>query len=302
MRFRWRKSADSEAEAGVFRRRFAKRICIVTGIHGDELEGQYVCYELQRRIQEAPELLNGIVDIYPAINPLGIDSLTRGIPGFDLDMNRSFPGGADGTMEEYVASQVVEDLRGADLCIDIHASNIFLREIPQIRISEETCERLLPYAVLMNTDFIWIHSASTVLEATLAHSLNSLDTPTLVVEMGVGMRITEEYGMQLTDGIFCVMKELGIWQGDVTEPKHPQISSDGQVSFINADTAGIFVPAAQHWAGIKKGDHIGDIIHPLYGTCVQRVTSPNDGLIFTLREYPVVDEGSLIARILEKES
>lgn len=24
-----------------------KRICIVTGTHGDELEGQYVCYELQ---------------------------------------------------------------------------------------------------------------------------------------------------------------------------------------------------------------------------------------------------------------
>lgn len=28
----------------------AKRICIVTGTHGDELEGQYVCYELARRI------------------------------------------------------------------------------------------------------------------------------------------------------------------------------------------------------------------------------------------------------------
>lgn len=28
------------------------RISIVTGTHGDELEGQYVCYELQRRIRE----------------------------------------------------------------------------------------------------------------------------------------------------------------------------------------------------------------------------------------------------------
>ena len=28
-----------------------KRISIVTGTHGDELEGQYVCYELQRRIR-----------------------------------------------------------------------------------------------------------------------------------------------------------------------------------------------------------------------------------------------------------
>ena len=65
-----------------------RRISIVTGSHGDELEGQYVCYELQRRIGEHPELLTGTVDIYPALNPLGIDSVTRGIPGFDLDQHR----------------------------------------------------------------------------------------------------------------------------------------------------------------------------------------------------------------------
>ena len=69
-----------------------KRISVVTGIHGDELEGQYVCFELQRRIEQNKECLSGIVDIYPAMNPLGIDSITRGIPAFDLDMNRLFPG------------------------------------------------------------------------------------------------------------------------------------------------------------------------------------------------------------------
>ena len=73
----------------------AKRIAIVTGTHGDELEGQFVCYELNRRIQEHPEYLNGIVDIYPSFNPLGMDSIIRGIPMFDLDMNRIFPGYED---------------------------------------------------------------------------------------------------------------------------------------------------------------------------------------------------------------
>ena len=29
-----------------------KRIAVVTGTHGDELEGQYVCFELARRISE----------------------------------------------------------------------------------------------------------------------------------------------------------------------------------------------------------------------------------------------------------
>lgn len=38
-----------------------KRVCIVTGTHGDELEGQFVCYELNRRIEEHLEYLKGIV-------------------------------------------------------------------------------------------------------------------------------------------------------------------------------------------------------------------------------------------------
>lgn len=278
-----------------------KRISIVTGTHGDELEGQFVCYEVQKRINNGIENLKGIVDIYPALNPLGIDSITRGIPAFDLDMNRIFPGSENGSMAEFVASKIVKDLLGSSVCIDIHASNIFLREIPQVRINENTAQTLVPLAKKLNMDYIWVHSAATVLESTLAHSLNAKGTPTLVVEMGVGMRITKEYGNQLVDGIFSLMKELGIWVGEVQEVKYPIISSDGEVSFINAGASGIFVPEISHCTHVQCGECIGNILNPLTGSVDEVITSPSDGLVFTLREYPVVAEGSLIARILTTE-
>ena len=275
-----------------------KRVSIVTGTHGDELEGQYVCYELQRRIREHYDCLTGIVDVYPALNPLGIDSITRGIPAFDLDMNRIFPGSENGSMPEYIAAKIVEDLSGSTMVIDIHASNIFLQEIPQVRINTLTKETLVPYAKLLNIDYIWIHSAATVLESTLAYSLNSIGTPTLVVEMGVGMRITKAYGNQLVDGILVLMKELGIWRGETITPKEPIISEDGEVSFINAGKSGVFVPNVEHWKDVKKGDHIGDILNPLTGEIEESIHAQVDGIVFTLREYPIVSEGSLIARIL----
>ena len=275
-----------------------KRIVIVTGTHGDELEGQFCCYEVIRRIKEHKEYLNGIVDVFPALNPLGIDTITRGIPKFDLDMNRIFPGNLDGSLAEYTAYQVIEDIKGADLCVDIHSSNIFLREIPQIRINEETAERLVPLALKMNVDYIWIHAAATVLESTLAYSLNKAGVPTLVAEMGVGMRITKDYGYHLTNGIFSVMKHLGIWTGPVEEVRHPMISTDGKVSFLNAEASGVFVPCVNHSNKVKAGEHIGDIISPVTGEVIHSVDSPVDGLVFTLREYPIVYEGSLLARIL----
>ncbi len=276
-----------------------KRICIVTGTHGDELEGQYVCFEVNRRLREHPEYLTGVVDIYPALNPLGIDSMTRGIPGFDLDMNRIFPGSKEGTMAEYVAACVVEDIKGADLCIDIHASNIFLKEIIQVRINEETQDLLVPMAEKLNVDFIWVHQSATVLESTLAYSLNKIGTPTLVVEMGVGMRLTSEYCYQMVNGIFYEMKELGMWKGPVAEVKKPLISKQfDEVSFLNAGYAGIFVQTALHNTYVKQGEEIGYIMNPLTGEIKERALAEREGLLFTLREYPVVDEGSLLARIL----
>ncbi|NRY60143.1 M14 family metallopeptidase [Clostridium beijerinckii] len=276
----------------------AKRICIITGLHGDELEGQYVCYKLIRKIKENIKYLNGIVDIYPSLNPLGIDSVHRGMPTFDLDMNRIFPGSESGAMAEHVAAKIIEDIEGADMCIDLHASNIFLREVPQVRVSEHIKDKLVPYAKLLNMDFIWVHPESTVLESTLTYSLNNKNIPTLLVEMGVGMRITQEYGDQLVEGIFNLMKKLDIWNGHVNPVRDPIISTEKEVKFINANSSGIFMPCVKHLDEIKREEKIGEIFNSLTGEIEEEVISSCDGVVFTLREYPVVYEGSLIARVL----
>lgn len=275
------------------------RLCIVSGIHGDELEGQYVCYKLQEKLGSLIGSWNGIVDIYPCLNPLGVDSITRKVPMFDLDMNRIFPGDAQGSMVEYVTKCIIDDIVGANLVIDIHASNIYLREIPQIRINERQKEKLLPMAKWLNMDYIWVHSASTVLESTFAYSLNEQWTPTLVVEMGVGMRLTPSYGDRLCDGIFNAMIHLGMMEIQKLSIKKPIISTDGQVHFLNASCSGLFIPLAHHENLVHKNDLIGRIVNPLNGTVESEVLSPCDGLLFTLREYPIVNEGNLLGRLLE---
>ena len=275
-----------------------KRICVVTGTHGDELEGQYVLWRLAQILQQHPEHLRGTVDLYPAMNPLGISTMTRGMPLCDLDMNRTFPGNENGSMSEMIAARLIQDLQGADVCIDIHASNIFLREIPQVRINVNAAEKLVPLAKHLNMNFIWVHAAATVLESTLAHSLNDLDTPTLVVEMGVGMRLTPSYGEQLITGILALMRHMGIWDDAPVPVQQPIVSTDGHVAFVNSGAPGIFIPAVAHASYVRENQKLGVVADPLTGDVFQEVKSPVSGLLFTLREYPVVYEGSLIARIL----
>ena len=274
------------------------RACIVTGIHGDELEGQYALFELARRLRENPQHLRGVVDIYPAANPTGIGAIERGIPQFDLDMNRIFPGNNSASPFESMAAELVADVRGAVVAFDIHASNIFLREVPQIRINEISAEQLVPLARRANVDFVWIHANATVLKGPFAFSMNALGVPTLVVEAGVGMRITPDVGQQLADGMMAVLAEVGIWAGPVPEVRAPLVSSDGKVSYVNADEAGLFVPSVELGLSIEEGAVIGRILDCGSGTVLQELVAPTSGLLFTLREYPIVYPGSLIARVL----
>ena len=276
-----------------------KRVCVVTGTHGDELEGQMVCYLVAKHLNENMEMLDGTVEIYPALNPLGIDTIQRGIPNFDLDMNRIFPGNPNGTMAEQAAYRIVEDLKGADMVFDIHSSNLYLRETPQVRINVNDENSLVPYAKMLNIDFVWVHDAATVLEATLAHSLNSTGTKCLVAEMGVGQRINHKMCHRLTNGIFNIMRELGMWKGEspVKSLAKPIVCKGDKVTFLNAATSGVFITELKCGIIVAQGEEIGRIVEPLTGKTLSKVVAPCEGYMFTIRAYPIVYEGSLMARI-----
>ena len=276
-----------------------RRVCIVTGTHGDELEGQMVCYLVAKYLNEHIDLLDGTVEIYPALNPLGIDTIQRGIPNFDLDMNRIFPGNPNGTMAEQAAHLIVEDLKGADLVFDIHSSNLYLRETPQVRINVLNEKELVPLAQRLNIDFVWVHDAATVLESTLAHSLNSTGTKCLVAELGVGQRINHKMCNRPTLGIFNLMKDLGMWKGEIQQSliSNPIVCKGDNVEFLNAATSGIFITELKCGVVVAEGEEIGQIVEPMTGTVLSRVISPVEGYMFTIRAYPIVYEGSLMARI-----
>ena len=95
---------------------------------------------------------------------------------------------------------------------------------------------------------------------------------------------------------------MDIWDGDAPEVREPTISTDGSVSVVNASESGIFIPSVQHWQKVSRGQPIGDIVSPATGEILHRAVSEVDGMVFTLREYPVVYAGSLLARILGEKT
>ena len=113
------------------------------------------------------------------------------------------------------------------------------------------------------------------------------------------MRVTRGYGECLTQGILRLAAHLGAWDGGFRAALAPIVSHDGEVAYLNASAGGVFLPEAPHGSKVKKGQLIGIVADTLTGRVAERVVAPASGLLFTLREYPVVYPGSLLGRILK---
>ena len=256
------------------------RLSIVAGVHGDELQGQYICYELIRRIKEEREHLRGIVDVYPCVTPMALEIRKRNAPGA-LDMNAMFPGSRHGHTIEYMAAEVVADLMGSDFCIDIQVTEL---------------------AQKSGIPVLWMNSnSSSVWEGSLAYSLRRKGIPNVVIESGIALKIDYDYCKKVLDGVFRMMKELDIFDGEVSPTKKTVTVKKNDVEVVHCNTSGIFIPKAQIGSYVREGQMIGSIVRPILGAEIEGITVPCDGMIFSLREYPAVCEGELLARICKTE-
>ncbi len=285
-----------------------RRISLVSGIYGDEMQGQYVCYEVIRRIKEDYKSLKGIVDIYPAINPLAMEAKTREIPGSELDMNELFPGAKSGAIGEYAASCIMDDIISSDdgpkseFCLDIHGSNMYLDEILQIRMNDDVVDKVMPYASKLNCDMVWVHPSTQVKGGSLVYELNKRGVAACVTESCYAYKIDQVAGDQLVDGIFAMMKFMDIWDGEVKSVKGPAVAYDNQMTYINSESSGIFIPNVKTYDRVDAGMKIGKVVDVLTGSVQEVITTPKTGMVCAMREYPIIEVGSLLARIVGGES
>lgn len=276
------------------------RVAVVTGMHGDELAGQFVAYELIRRLNESSHELSGMVDIYPALNPLGLSARTHGFPQFDIDFDRIFPANPNGNLTESLAAAVLDDIVGATACIIIRSSDTFVQEVAQARIDEDASDLLAHFASMLNVRLVWMRKADVSLQSTLAHALNERGTPSLIVKLGSDMGQAENEATWIVEGILRLLEELHAWSGSTIVLPTPKISGGDDVVTLLAEESGLFLPRVEYGRQVYQGQTIALVVDPLEGVVRRELRAPCSGLLFSLRTYPVVYPGSLLARILEE--
>ena len=286
-----------------------KRVSILAGLHGDEFEGLHICHRLLQILKNLEEqnssAFKGEINIYPAVNPQALETGTRLWPFFANDINRTFGGKKINSLPDETSRTLFNDLKSSsDLVIDIHSSNLYLMELPQIRIIKSFEKKLAPLAKLCNVDLIWIHPHAQVFESTLGYNLNQAQIPTLVIETGTCLRINKHHCAQIVLGTLNLLRQIGVLDTDEPQVKiaEPRLVKPEGVTMVQASGAGLFIKKVEVGKILTAGEIIGTLIDPISGKVQEEIRSPCCGLLFTLREHPLTAKGSPLARIAKEES
>ncbi|MGM9755050.1 MAG: M14 family metallopeptidase [Parabacteroides sp.] len=268
-----------------------KRVCIVTGTHGDELEGQYVCFRLNQIIRAQLERLNGTVEIYPALNPLGIDSITRGIPTFDLDMNRIFPGDPQGAMPEQI--------KGYTYGIQLASFYISGDFVPHVRLMRTGYEDTKG-AKLFGMPYITLRKPLPFDTTLLNYNWQIWETKAYSLYGGMNDGVESPVTAEMIGTILRFAQRIGLTRKPVVgiPDFNPQVIDESSFCSVRTPQAGIFYRLKGAGAKVQEGEPLARIIDPYEGSVRAEIISPTDGIIFFAHNKPLALANTLLFNIL----
>ncbi|MDE1156521.1 MAG: M14 family metallopeptidase [Acidobacteriaceae bacterium] len=260
-------------------------------IHGDEPEGTLTCHNLAREIK--PEALSGTLVLVPAMNVPAYEAGQRGNPldTFSYDMNRIYPGRAQGYLTERIAWAHAEYMKTvADFEIAIHSGGAHSYLSETIFVNED--EKSIELAKAMGRGWELVLSAISPKGNPMATMLEAGKTG-ITVELG-GRPTTSPEGMRrvvevLTEAMRNVLRHYGMIAG---EAHYPEKRWKGVQEALLAPASGVFIPAegVECQKPMKKGDTIATIVD-IWGDVQATLVAPADGMIFGLRALPNVMTG-----------
>ena len=259
--------------------------------HGDEPEGPFSIFLALQQLD--PQKLRGTVVAVPVLNVEAFTAGTRGDPldTFSHDMNRLYPGKADGYPTERVAHahwQAMKD--NCDLQIAIHSGGDHSYLAHMIFASDNPPS--LELAAAMGPNWTLVFRSGTG-GGNPSSQIGALGKAGVTVELGGNCRtLTSDFhgiAEDLCTGYLNVMRHYGMIDG---QAEYADGWRMGYQIALLAPATGMFVgnPDLAFETQLDEGTLLGQI-YGLYGDVMGEVRAPREGVVFGLRARPSVLEG-----------
>ncbi len=278
------------------------RLLIIAGVHGDEYEPMAAVRQLMTRIDAAQ--LRGAVTLAPVVNRPAFERRTRTAQD-GLDLARTCPGRADGSITERIAHAVSELIRRHDVLIDLHTGGQAYELLPLVGYLLHSDPAILAQqrtlAQAFNLPIVWGTPAH--YEGRTLSVARDAGIPALYAEHGGPGPLRSAAIADYVQGCLNVMAALDMLDQPAPTPRRRIVveqtgATAGHLQVQHpAPCAGFFTAQVQLGARVTPGQLLGTITDEL-GDHVEPLYAQQPGLVLCLRVGCRVEQGDGLVTVL----
>jgi predicted deacylase len=206
-----------------------------------------------------------------------------------LNLNRVFPGKADGTVSEQLALWLFENLiEQADYYVDLHGGDLI--------------EALVPFSIYNRCDDGAVEQASRELAEVFGIeqivrsessgpafcAASDAGIPSMMAEAGGQGSWPPESVAVFASGLERIMRHLGMLAGPAPEPVATTVLD--KFLWVTSEQDGFYYPGVEVGQAVREGQPLGSITD-LAGNLLQAVEAPADGRVLFLVTSLAINKG-----------
>jgi predicted deacylase len=263
-----------------------KTCCVVGALRGTEIQQMAVCAQLVdtlRRLEGKGRMAkDGSVTVIPCANYYSMNIGKRFWTMDNTDINRMFPGYNLGETTQRIADGLFNAVKG--YTYGVHVTSFYLEG------------EFLPHAKIMRVGDAAEGAYDSLADFGLPYGLirtpHPYDTTTLHYNwlvwgckaFSLFTTYTERTGTRSTQAaVNAVLRFLaarGIIEHSLHKGSHTHIMQEEDMTHIHTASAGVVKNRVSVGHEVNEGDLLCEIIHPLEGYSVERITAPAAGTVF----------------------
>lgn len=242
-------------------------VLVMAGNHGDEYEGQVLVSRLIRELR--PQDVAGQLVLLPMANFPAAQAGRRTSPIDDGNMNRCFPGVADGTITQQLAHYIENTLiRGTSLVVDLHSGGSSLvyngpTVLGLLPRDDAESARLKGLVSALGFPRAFLHAPNPVTISSAARRQGSIS---LVTELGGGGMVTPSILKTARQGLLSVLRHVGVLAATAEQASPPFATRfmriDAAKHYVYATENGLFVPLVELGDSVVDGQPVAELHFP----------------------------------------
>lgn len=277
--------------------------CILGSERGNEVQQMYICSQLVKVLKELE--VNGCVNagkkvlVVPVINGLSMNIDRKFFGVENRDINKAFPGRADGDTADRIADGIFRVIRKYSYGIQLTSFYMEGEFIPHVRMME-TGYQNTSLANLFGLPYVVVRKPSPIDTKTLNYNWQNEMTAAFSVYTNKNEVLDEKGAKQAVAAVLRFLTRMGIIRYESHSGYISHVIKEEDLTDVRTMTGGIFKGLVHPGEDVRYGKAMAEIIDPYEGYVRETIMAPTDGIVFFAHTYPLIAAGDAAYRLIHR--